>query len=309
MHVEEELSGFSPEKETVLTIGVFDGVHMGHKHLISRLLKESAKKGYLSGVVTFRQHPQEMLVPKSRLPWLTDLTQRIQLLKNEGIEAIITLSFTPELAQLSAREFVNLLKKYIRMRGLVIGHDFALGQNREGNADTLRTLGQDIDFTVTVIPPVMINNEVISSTAIREALAAGDMPRVHRLVGRYFSLSGPVITGAGRGVGLGFPTANLDINSAQALPAEGVYVTRAYIDDSTYQSVTNIGRNPTFGGHERTVEVYLLDYHSDLYGRELKIDILERLRDEKKFDTAEELKKQIAEDIARGKAILNSGRD
>ena len=152
----------------------------------------------------------------------------------------------------------------------------------------------------------MVNGEVVSSTAIRKALADGDMKRVVNLTGRPFSLHGRVITGSGRGIGLGFPTANLDVDSEQALPAEGVYATWAYVDDKAYQSMTNIGNRPTFGGSERTVEVYVLNYHSDLYGRELKIDIIERLRGEKKFDTTEELKKQIAEDVKQGRAILDS---
>jgi riboflavin kinase/FMN adenylyltransferase len=306
MRVEEELAELSPEKDMLLTIGVFDGVHLGHKYLISQLTEHARQQNLLSGVVTFRQHPQEILSPQTKLPFLTDLTRRANLLKNEGVEAIIPLSFTRELAQLSARQFVSLLKKYLRMHGMVVGPDFALGRNREGSTNTLRALGQDMNFSVTVIPPIMVNGEVVSSTAIRKALADGDMKRTINLMGRPFSLHGRVITGAGRGIGLGFPTANLDVDSEQALPAEGVYVTWTYIDGKAHQSMTNIGKRPTFGGSERTVEVYVLNYHSDLYQRELKIDIIERLRSEKKFDTVEELKKQITEDIKQGRAILDS---
>ena len=306
MPVEEELARLSPEKDTLLTIGVFDGVHLGHKYLISQLKEHARQQNLLAVVVTFRRHPQEVLSPQTKLPFLTDLDERTNLLKNEGVDTIITLPFTREFAQLSAREFVSLLKKYLRMRGIVIGPDFALGRNREGNANTLRTLGQDMNFSVTVVPPVVINDEVASSTAIRKALADGDMKKVHQLIGRSFSLHGHVITGAGRGVELGFRTTNLDIDPEQALPADGVYATWAYVDDRAYQSMTNIGKCPTFGYNERTVEVYLLNYDSDLYGRELKIDIIERLRDEKQFDTVEELKKQITEDVNQGIAILNS---
>ena len=306
MQIEEELAGFSPKQDMLLTIGVFDGVHLGHKHLISQLNEHAKQQNLLAGVVTFRQHPQEVVPPQTKLPFLTDLAERTTLLKNEGIQAIIPLSFTYELAQLSARQFLTLLKKYLRMRGLVIGPDFALGRNREGNPNTLLTLGQDMNFSVIVVPPIMINDEVVSSTAIRNALADGDLKKVHNLIGRSFRLHGRVITGAGQGIELGFPTANLDINPEQALPAEGVYATWAYIDDKAYQSVTNIGKRPTFGGNERMVEVYILNYHSDLYEHELKIDIVERLRSEKKFDTPEELKKQITEDVKQGRAILNS---
>lgn len=306
MQVEEELGKLPAEKDMLLTIGVFDGVHLGHRYLISQLTELARQQGLLSGVVTFRQHPQEVLSPQARLPFLTDLAQRTNLLKNEGVEAIITLSFTPELAQLSAGQFIGLLKKYLRMRGVVIGPDFALGQNREGNTDTLRRLGQEMGFSVTVVPPIIIDGEVVSSTAIRNALAEGDMKRVQNLVGRPFSLHGRIIPGAGRGIELGFPTANLDTDPEQALPAEGVYVGWVHIDDQAYPSMTNIGKRPTFGGSERVVEVYLLDYHSDLYGQELTIDIIEHLRGEIKFDTPEELKKQIAEDVKQGRAILKT---
>ncbi len=307
MSVEAELARLSPEKDTLLTVGVFDGVHLGHQHLISQLVAQAGQQGLLPGVVTFRQHPQEVLDPRTRLPFLTDLAERSRLLKSEGVAIIVPLSFTVESARLNARQFVGLLKKHLRMRGLVIGADFALGRNREGNTDTLRALGEEMDFSVTVVPPVKLNGEVVSSTAIRQALADGDVKKVYRLTGRPFSLCGRVITGAGRGVALGFPTANLDVDPEQAVPADGVYAGWAYINGRTYQSMTNIGRNPTFADSERTVEAYILDYKDDLYGQKLRLDIVARLREEKQFGSAGELKKQITEDIARGRVILGSG--
>ena len=305
MLVDEELAGLFPEKDMLLTIGVFDGVHLGHKYLVSQLMEQAKQQDLLSGVVTFRQHPQEALSPQTELPHLTNLAEKVTLLKNEGVDVVITLSFTPELAQLSATQFIGFLKKYLRMRGLIIGPDFALGQGREGNIDTLRTLGQDMNFSVNVISPAKVNGEVVSSTAIRNALANGDMKRVISLMGRPFSLRGRVTTGAGRGSELGFPTTNLEIDPKQALPADGVYATRAHIDNKVYQSMTYIGQRPTFGENIRTVETYVLNYDGNLYGRELKIDIVERLRDDRRFDTVEELKKQIAEDVKQGKAILD----
>ena len=305
MQVEKELAGQSPEKDTLLTVGVFDGVHLGHQYLISQLTKHAREQNLLSGVVTFRQHPQEIMSPQTGLPFLTDLDQRINLLKNEGVEAIFTLSFPPELSRLSAREFVGLLKRYLRMRGLVIGHDFALGQNREGDETALRKLGKEMDFSVKVVRAKLVNAELVSSTAIRKALANGDMKRVHRLIGRNFGFGGGVVTGAHRGKELGFPTANIEVNPGQALPPDGVYATWAYIDGQAYPSMTNIGQRPTFGNNERTVEVYVLDYQSNLYGHELRIDLIDRLRDEKKFNSVQELKDQIAEDIKQGRAILS----
>jgi len=306
MLIEEELARSSPEKDTLLTIGVFDGVHLGHKYLISQLTEQARQQNLLAGVVTFRQHPQEVLLPKTKLPFLIDLDRRAAFLQSEGVDTIVFLSFTPELARLSASQFVSLLRKYLGMKGLVVGPDFALGQNREGTIDTLRQLGQDMNFTLTVIPPVMINGDVVSSTAIRKVLAEGDMKKAVKLMGRPFSLRGRVISGAGRGTRLGFPTANLAIGPKQALPDDGVYATWAYVDGKAYQAVTNIGKQPTFGGKKRTVEVYVLDYLGNLYGRQLEIDIVERLRREKRFETADQLKRQIAEDVKQGKAVLNS---
>ncbi|MFC1928678.1 bifunctional riboflavin kinase/FAD synthetase [Chloroflexota bacterium] len=304
MLLEEDLAGVSPKKDMLLTIGVFDGVHLGHKYLISQLTEHARQQNLLSGVVTFRQHPQEILSPRSKLPYLTNVNEKTKLLKNEGVQAVIPLSFTHELAKLSARQFVSLLKKQLRMRGIIIGPDFALGRNREGTIDTLHRLGQDMDFNISVITPVMANNEMVSSTAIRNALADGDLKRVSRLMGRYFSLQGKVTTGTSRGSGLGFPTANLEIDPRQALPTDGVYATWAYIDDKVHQSMTNIGYRPTFTDNKRTVETYILNYHDSLYGRKIKIDVVEQLRGEKRFGTVEELKKQIAEDVKQGIAIL-----
>ena len=305
MQVETELAKFTPKKDMLLTIGVFDGVHLGHRHLMAKLTELARQQSLASGVITFSHHPREVLAPRTSLPFLTDIERRTELLKYEGVDEVIPLSFTPELAKLSPKEFLELLKKHLRMRGLVIGPDFALGHNREGNTNVLRQLGTEMDFSLTVVPPLTIDGEVVSSTAIRKALAEGDMKRAQKLMGRPFRLHGRVVKGERRGVELGFPTANLDTEAEQALPADGVYTSRAYIDDRAYPAMANIGLHPTFGGDKRLVEVYLMDYRGDdLYGRELTVEIIERLRDEIKFDSPEELKKQIAKDVKRGKASL-----
>ena len=306
MLVEEELASFSPEKDTIVTVGVFDGVHLGHRELFSELLKQAGENGMFSAVVTFRQHPEDLLSSKKKLPYLTDIQTRVRLLQNEGVDIIVPLTFDGELAGLDAGVFVGLLQKHLRMRGMIIGSDFALGKGRKGDTETLRRLGEEKGFGVTVVPPLEIDGEVVSSTTIRKAMAEGDMRKVHRLTGRYFSLHGKVVTGAGRGEGLGFPTANLDVNSGQALPPDGVYAGIAHINGRTYQTMTNVGKDPTFGRNERTVESYLLDYSGDLYGHELRVDFVAKLRDEKKFASADELKRQVTEDIKQGKSLLES---
>ena len=308
MQLEAELVGSSPGRDTALAIGVFDGVHLGHRYLISRLTEVAAKGGLLSGVVTFRQHPREVVAPGTTLPYLTTVEERTCLLRQAGIDLVVPLSFTAETAQLTAREFVGRLHLHLRMRSLVVGPDFALGKGREGTPAVLEELGKEIGFTVTGVSSKTNGNDIISSTAIRNAMAEGDMARVARLLGRDYSLDGEVIRGAGRGVGIGFPTANLVVDPGRALPPEGVYATWAHVGGRTYLSMTNIGRNPTFGDNERTVEAFLLDFDGDLYGRRIRLDIVARLRDEKKFDSIDQLKSQIAADVAAGKAILEARR-
>lgn len=305
MLVERELSRQASEKDTVLTIGVFDGVHLGHKHLLAEVKEQARNLNCLSGVVTFRQHPDKLISPGKELPYLTSFDERINRLKQEGIDTVVVLSFNRELAEIEARQFVSLLKKYLKMRAMVIGPDFALGKNRKGEPNYLRELGKEMGFTVTVVPPKTTNGEIISSTAIRKALAEGDMEHVYVLAGQYFSLSGPVVSGVGRGRELSYPTANLNVDARQALPPYGVYATLAYIDNRAHQSLTSIGVRPTFDNGDRTIEVFILDYKGNLYGKELKVEFVERLRPEKKFATAEELKRQIAEDIKIGKTILS----
>lgn len=308
MQVETELATYRLQKDTMLTLGIFDGLHLGHQHLLRQLMQQATGAGLESGVVTFRQHPRHVLSTQKQQPLLVSLEERIVLIRNLGVELVVPLSFTPELARLGAADFVGLLQKHLRMRGLVVGPDFALGHNREGDATVLRRLGEKMGFTLEVIAPRLIEGQVVSSTAIRQALSQGDVLQVEKLLGRRFSLCAEVVSGVERGRSLGFPTANLDFDPGRALPADGIYVTLAYFDGETHPSVTNIGKRPTFQGKNRTVEVYLLDFKGDLYGKELKIELVERLRGEKRFASADELKGQIARDVEAARAALQNIR-
>jgi riboflavin kinase/FMN adenylyltransferase len=304
--VEDELARFSPDKDTAITIGVFDGVHRGHKYLLDRLKEKARAQNLLTGVVTFRQHPEDVLFPKSKLPFLTDMKTRVNLLTREGIDFVVPLTFNIELASLTPRDFIKVIQEQLRMKVLVVGTDFALGKDRIGGITTLEKLSQGMGFKFYTVPPLEINGEVVSSTAIRQAMAAGDMPRVRKLAGHYFSLHGKVVPGTGQGEGLGFPTANLNVNKGQALPPDGVYASWAHINGHTYESMTNVGLCPTFEHEKRTIETYILDYSGDLYGSDLSVDLVGKLRDEEKFFTIEDLKKQINEDIERGRDILKT---
>jgi len=305
MLVEEELARALPGHDTALTIGVFDGVHLGHEFLIKKLKERASAGGLLSVVVTFHRHPRLVLSPRSNLTYLTSLKERIRLLRSLGVECVVTLSFTRELAELSAREFIGLLQKYLRMRSLVVGPDFALGKRREGDAPKLESLGEELHFSVEIVEPMVWEGEVVSSTAIRSALSQGDMIKVSRLLGRRFTLSGQVMRGDQRGKMLGFPTANLVPDPEQALPPDGVYSTRAIVNETAYPAVTNIGVRPTFGEGKRVVEVHILDFEErELYGNEIRIELAHWLRGEVKFSGADELKAQMQRDVEQARALL-----
>ncbi|HEY4711395.1 MAG TPA: bifunctional riboflavin kinase/FAD synthetase [Dehalococcoidia bacterium] len=304
MEIERELASIAPKGETVLTIGVFDGVHAGHRYLLEKLQQRAAEKNLLSGVVTFNPHPQSVLHPHNQLLWLSDVEDRIRSLKELGINIVAVLTFTPKVAQLSAREFMSLIKKQLRMRGILVGPDFSLGRGGEGNINLLRALGREMKFSVEVISPFTIDGEVVSSTLIRQALVQGDMRKVERLMGRHFYLRGKVITSDKRGRVLGFPTANLDIKPQQALPGNGIYATITQVDSKRFPSATNIGIRPTFGEGERMVETHLLNYKGDLYNKEIRVEFVQKLRDEQRFPSLEELKTQIKKDIREAETVL-----
>ena len=307
MGIEQELASINPQGETLLAIGVFDGVHAGHRYLLKRLQQRAEERNLLAGVVTFNPHPQSVLHPDKQLPWLSSLEDRVGTLRQLGLRIVAVLTFNPQLAQVSARDFMSLLKRYLRMEGIVVGPDFTLGRAGEGNVNLLHALGDEMKFSVEVIPPYTIDGEIVSSTLIRQALVQGDMSRVEKLMGRRFYLMGKVITSDKRGRVLGFPTANLDMKPEQASPDNGIYATITHIDGKQFPSATNIGTRPTFGGGKKLVETHLLDYQGSLYDKDIRVEFVQKLRDEKRFASSEELKTQIKKDVRKVEALL--GKD
>ncbi len=308
MQAKSELSQLTVEQDTMITVGVFDGVHLGHQHLLRRLKAKAADKSLLSGVVTFKRHPLETIAPNRQVTYLTSLAERLDLLKSQGIDILVPLTFDADLANLSAKEFVDLLKSHLRMKGLLIGPDFTLGKGKGGNAATLSDLGKELDFTVDIAPPLQSDGLVVSSTAIRQALADGDMEKATRLLGRHFSLNGPVIHGDKRGRIIDYPTANLNVAADRALPPDGVYTTIAMVDNTAYDAVTNVGLRPTFAKEHRTVEVFLLNFHGNLYSKDITIELVEKIRPEMKFASAAELTHQIEKDVKHAIATLARDR-
>ncbi|WP_304023483.1 bifunctional riboflavin kinase/FAD synthetase [Desulfovibrio piger] len=298
-----ETSPSASPRATAVTIGNFDGVHQGHQVLIRRALTYSQQFGLDCVVITFWPHPR-VLFGRPHQP-LTSRAARMRLLQGLGDLRVLELPFTHELAALSPEEFVRQHLLPLRLKHLVIGHDFTLGRGRSGQPDVLRALGEKYGFDVDQLPPVEVGGHVVSSTCLRELIGKGDVATAASLLGHAYGCEGLVVHGEGRGTGLGFPTANIAIPDTM-LPAPGVYATRVVVPHlgKTLQAVTNIGRKPTFGDYGLSIESFLLDTDLNLYGNELRLDFVARLRDEKRFESADALVAQIRTDVARARDLL-----
>ncbi|MEE8338370.1 MAG: bifunctional riboflavin kinase/FAD synthetase [Dehalococcoidia bacterium] len=303
--VREELRRSRTAGDHAISIGVFDGVHRGHEELVRHLLAEAASRGLTGGIVTFHPSPITVLRPDIPLSYLESLEQRVELLRQLGVEFVAVLQFTSEVAQVSARDFIRLLVEEANMRLLVVGEDFALGRGREGTAERLREFGEEDGFEVVTVPLLAAGDDRVSSTRVRKALAAGKMEEVAELLGRSYTLRGPVVHGDERGRAIGIPTLNIGVSPDRALPPNGVYVTRATLPDGRqFKACTNIGMQPTFDGTRWQVETHLLDFEGDLYDAVVSIELLQRLRDEHKFDGVDALLKQIHADLDETRAYF-----
>ncbi|GBD13591.1 Riboflavin biosynthesis protein RibF [bacterium HR24] len=302
----EELLRLDPGRESAVTIGKFDGVHRGHQHLVSWTVARARELGLASVVITLHPNPLTVLRPGMPITYLCSLEERLEMLRSLGPDRVGVLTFTSELALLSARDFVALLQETVRMRLLVGGPDMALGRDREGTLAVLSQLGREMGFRVETAPMLVEEGQKVGSSALRQALAEGDMEEVARLLGRPYRLRGPVVRGAGRGRDLGFPTANVAVAPDLALPAYGVYVTMAHVGGAALPSCTNVGVRPTFAdeGPAVTVEAYILDYEGDLYGQVIGLEFLHRLRDELKFSSVAELVAAMHRDIEHTRQYL-----
>lgn len=292
------------ELPTVLTIGVFDGVHRGHQQLIGGLVRRARALGCQSAVLTFDPHPDVVVRPARPHPLLASVDERAEQLAALGVDLLSVVPFTQELMGLSAHDFMLHVCEAVALRELWVGWDFALGRKREGDLRRLTELGHEFGYTVHPIERFSLGHEAISSTRIRTLLLEGDVSTAAYLLGRPFSLRGEVVQGDRRGRTIGFPTANVAVDAQHVTPGNGVYVCRATVGELQYGAVTNIGVRPTFEGTRRTVEAYLLDFAEDIYGQTLRLDFLHRLRGERKFDGIAALVAQITQDVAAARAWL-----
>ncbi len=292
---------------SIVTIGVFDGVHLGHQRLIHRLVKEARESGRTSVVLTFFPHPDVVIKGVSGRYYLTSPEKRAERILDFGVDLVITHEFNESVRQLRAATFVEQLRRHLNMAALWVGPDFALGYKREGNVDFLRAQGEQSGFAVETVDLKMGDNPgmVISSSRIRDALLEGDVTGAAAMLGRPYALAGEVVLGDRRGCQIGFPTANIDVWAEQLLPANGVYACWAVTADGVrHPAVTNIGVRPTFDGDRLLVEAHLLDFDADIYGQNLKLTFQQRLRDEMRFDGVDALVAQISRDVATRRAIL-----
>jgi riboflavin kinase/FMN adenylyltransferase len=304
MQVIDNLAKADLQGSSLVTVGSYDGVHIGHQHLLRQMQNAARRLDGRTALVTFHPPPKAVLAPHLHIRYLTAPDEKIVLLSDLGLDLTAVLPFTRETARTPAFDFVKQLVTHLRMRQLWVGPDFALGRNREGDIPRLREIGRELGYEVHVVEPLIRDGEPVSSTRIRYLLAQGEIRQVTGLLGRYPSLTGRVTQGARRGHLLGFPTANLSISAERVTPADGVYACFVWMDGERHQAVTNIGVRPSFADDERTIEAHLLDFNGDLYGRELKLEFVERLRPEKRFNDIDELVAQIRSDAERAAGLL-----
>ena len=305
----QSIANFSPGQQvSILTIGTFDGVHIGHQKIIERLNQIKELKNERSVILTFFPHPRRVLDHSQDIRMLTTMEEKIKLLDRFGLDHLIIEPFTREFSRLSALDFVrDILVNKLHIRKLVIGYDHRFGKNREGNFDQLTEYGELYGFNVEMITAQEIQNVSVSSTKIRRAIENGDMHTANTYLGYNYLLTGPVIKGQGIGRKINFPTVNLEIEeSYKLIPKNGVYTVRASFDATRVFGIMNIGFRPTVGGTARTIEIHLLDYEGDLYGKRLQVEVLHRIRDEKKFRDITELSEEIRKDEMTARSWLSN---
>ncbi|PNU19198.1 riboflavin biosynthesis protein RibF [Geothermobacter hydrogeniphilus] len=297
-----------PLERGVVTIGNFDGVHLGHREIFRRVVRRARELNGLATVLTFVPHPLKVLTPERAPRLLNTYAEKERLIAASCIDVLAAIPFDCEMAEMPPEDFVReILVGRLGICHLIVGYDYAFGRNREGDVDFLRRAGKQAGFTVEMLEPIRRGEEVFSSTLVRRRLAAGDVAGTVALLGRHFNLEGRVIHGASRGRSLGFPTANL-LTDKEVLPRPGVYAVKVRLDERIFDGVMNIGFNPTFGTERISLEVHLLDFSADIYDRSLRVYFVERLREEMVFSSVDDLIVQIRRDVDRARQLL-AGRE
>jgi riboflavin kinase/FMN adenylyltransferase len=308
LNIFHSINEFHSDKKTIVTIGTFDGVHLGHAAILKKLTQNTQNETFESTVLTFFPHPRMVLQGKSDLKLLNTINEKIELLEKIGIDNLIIHPFDEKFAELNAEAFVStILVDHLRVQKIIIGYDHRFGKNRTANIDDLISFGAQYDFEVEQISAQEIDEISISSTKIRTALEEGDIQLANEYLGYSYFLSGTVVKGKQLGRTIGFPTANISLEEDYKLvPQNGVYVVQAEIDGKTIYGMMNIGFNPTVQGKQKTIEVHLFDFDTDIYNRKIQVAILQRIRSEKKFESIELLTKQLDEDRSFSRNYLQN---
>lgn len=304
-----DINQFKPVKNAVVTIGTFDGVHIGHQKIITRLKESAAELGGETVILTFFPHPRMILHPEDQnLKLITTIAEKTALLENLGVDHLIITPFTRDFSNLSADEYIQqILVEKIGIRKIIIGYDHRFGKNREGSVSDLNRLAPVCNFEVEVIPEQDIQQVAVSSTKIRQAVLTGDVATAHEFLGHPFSLSGKVIKGDQIGRKMGYPTANLFIEEPYKLiPADGIYAVKVVIKSDTFGGMAYIGHRPTVNGMSRNIEVNIFDFNQEIYGEAIRMDFLQYIRGDQKFNNLEELQAQLGKDQEAALAILKS---
>lgn len=309
MQVFDSIKDLKKNKNTILTLGTFDGIHPGHLKIIDKMIDRSREYGFRNVVITFHPHPRAVLSANSDVKLLTTPSEKIELLGKNGVENVLTINFTKEFASLTAEEFIyDFLVNGIGLSEIVLGHDHHFGKGRSGNAELLKVIGAKENFTVTTVDAFYINDEVVSSTKIRNALSNGELNKANSLLGRNYSFSGIVVSGDKRGRELGYPTANIKLLSQdKLLPAIGIYAVKVIVGSEKHIGLLSIGKRPTFYNEgEIVTEVFIYNFDREIYNEVVTLELIERLRGEEKFNSADELINQMNKDKENGLKILTN---
>ena len=298
MKVVQDIQNYSSDTKSILTIGTFDGVHVGHQKIIKALVKEAHNKKLLANVLTFFPHPRMVLQKDAQIKLIDTLTEKETFLRELGVDTLIIHPFSKEFSRLSALEFTrDILVNQLKISELFIGYDHRFGKNREATVADLTSFGKTYDFRVNIIPAQDVSAITVSSTKIRTAILDGDFIKVVDFLGRFFQLSGTVTKGQSLGRTINFPTANLLIDSQhKIIPPKGVYLVSIFHHQNQYYGMMNIGTRPTLNGDKQTIEVHIFEFNKNIYGSSLTINFIEKIRDEQKFESFDALKKQLIKD-------------